>query len=118
MASLSAASLSSRRGALAPPASSVSSPRPQRSGAAGPFVAAPVVQRPLSSSSSSPKSPLRQLDGRDRSRRSLAARSLKADNATETDWRVKEMMDSVRTYFGVWSGKVRGRVKREEKGRD
>lgn len=44
-------------------------------------------------------------------------RSLKADNAAETDWRVKEMMDSVRTYFGVWSGKVR-RKRRREKGRE
>ena len=92
----------------------MSSPRAR--GSAGPAVAASGVQRTLLSSStiSSTTLPLlRQLDECCTRRRSLKARSLKADNAAETDWRVKEMMDSVRTYFGVWSGKVRSERERE-----
>lgn len=107
MPSLSA-SLSSRRLLAAAPVatqtSSPSSPRAQR--VAGPVVAAASALRPLSSSPL-PAS-LRQLSECN-CRRSLVVltRSLKSDNAAETDWRVKEMMDAVRTYFGVWSGKVR-----------
>lgn len=70
-------------------------------------MAASAVQRKKTLLSISSLPLLRQPECNDRrQRRSLAARSLKADNAAETDWRVKEMMDSVRTYFGVWSGKV------------
>lgn len=105
MPSLSA-SLSSRLLSAAPLVTATpSSPSPRPRRVAGPVVASAL--RPLSSSPLTASPPLRQLECN--RRRSLVRRSLKSDNAAETDWRVKEMMDAVRTYFGVWSGKVSGR---------